>query len=95
MKKYPVRPGTAVMLPKRKEEPAPKKTRRHVRPLLSPEDQIRKLKKQRRWLTVLAVILILALVTVAALHLGLRDKTELQPGQNYSAKETVASESLN
>ena len=90
MGKYPVRPETAVILPRRREEASPKKAKRHGKAPLSPEEQVRKLKKQRFWISFLSLLLTVVLITSLVLtYLDLK-KTELRPGQNYSAVETTA-----
>ena len=90
MEKYPVRPGTAVMLPRRMEEPAVKKIRRHVHTAPSMEEQLHHLKHQRFWLSVISIVLAAALVSVAAFTaVQWREKIH-RPGQNYSAMETTA-----
>ena len=88
MKKYPVRPGTAVTLPHRKEAVQVKKTKRHAAP--SPQDQIRKLKKQKRrlWLVIVLLILLMA-ASIAAAAYAYRDQGP-KPGQNYVVAETTA-----
>ena len=88
MEKYPVRPGTAVMLPKHKDAPVPKKTKHHLPP--PPAEQIRRLKKQRLILSV--VITMLIALMAAAFFVGSRymKAEHLRPGQNYSAVETTA-----
>ena len=88
MKQYPVRPGTAVMLPKRKESPAVKKTKRNMPP--TPADQIRKLKKQRNRLVWTAVVLAFLLIGTLILSSRLVPADHLRPGQNYSVAETTA-----
>ena len=89
MKKYPVRPGTAVILPKNKESAAQRKQRRHQAP--GPQDQIRKLKKQRCRLRIVVFclsFLLLALLTLASLYLF--HEKPAKPGQNYVVVETTA-----
>ena len=89
MGKYPVRPGTAVILPKRKKEIPIKKTRHHGHSPVSPEDQIRRLKHQRIWLVSLLLCCILLFAAAVVLVLNLEPVEELLPGQNYSAMETT------
>ncbi len=89
MEKYPVRPGTAVMLPKRVDNPAAKKQKRHSAP--APEEQIRKLRKQRRRLGFAVLCLTLALVACISAVIYLAFWEQYRPGQNYSAVvETTA-----
>ena len=88
MKKYPVRPGTAVMLPRRKASTPLKKARRNLPP--SPRDQIKKLKRQRNALWILIVLLMLILILlIGAIAYRYLDKTP-KPGQNYAVAETTA-----
>ena len=88
MKKYPVRPGTAVTLPRRKEAVQLKKTKRHGPP--TPQEQIKKLKKQKKHLRVIVFLLSLViLASAAALFYAYRDQGP-KPGQNYVVAETSA-----
>ena len=90
MKKYPVRPGTAVLLPRHKETAAVRKARRHTP--AAPKEQIRKLRKQRRVLVILVLILLLALAAsiTAGLFYVRREDQSVKPGQNYVVVETTA-----
>ena len=88
MEKYPVKPGTAVLLPKRSPAPAGKKPRWH--PVPTPEEQAARLKVQNRRL--IAVVVILAvLLAVGGYFTGryLIERRPMRPGQNYSTAETV------
>lgn len=83
MEKYPVRPGTVVQLPIRKNSAAPKKNqpKRRAIPL---EEQVKALKKQVRGLIValiIALILAACLAVPAAQHL-MEDHFAI--GQNYN-----------
>ena len=90
MKKYPVRPGTAVLLPKRPKAAVVKKQRHHVHAPAQPEDMIRKLKRQRTWLIVLLTVVLIGIVSTVLLYFGYDKAEKLLPGQNYSAMETTA-----
>ena len=83
MQKYPVKPGTVVQLPKRREGSA---SRRSVkRRSVSLEDQVKSLKKRIRLLTAL---LILSFVIIASLVYPAWEylvKDHFLPGQNYSS----------
>lgn len=82
MEKYPVKPGTAVMLPIRKETPAARKQSR--RKVLPPEEQVKVLKRRVRGLTItliLTLLLAAALAIPAYQHLM---EDHFLPGQNYS-----------
>ena len=82
MEKYPVKPGTLVFLPRRRDNTPPKKaSKRRVLPL---EDQVKVLKKRVRILAVsLAVCLALIL---AMLYPSIQYLMEdhLKIGQNYT-----------
>lgn len=92
MEKYPVKPGTVVQLPKRRDSsPSRRNTKRRS---VSPEDQVKSLRKKVRLLTVL---LILCLVIIASLVYPAWEylvKDHFLPGQNYSSfvtsKESTA-----
>ena len=85
MKKYPVKPGIAIQLPGKKDAPIPKKIHVKRKQPPTPEEQILKLKKRLRRMTVLW--LITALLLAAAIYPTveyLTGRTILLPGQNYS-----------
>ena len=82
MEKYPVRPGTVVQLPIRKTTAAVKKQPK--KRMVSPEEQVKQLKKICR---ILAVLLVL--VTAAAIALAIPAAEHLMEdhfkiGQNYT-----------
>ena len=83
MEKYPVRPGTLVQLPRRKETPAAKKTsRRRMVPL---EDQVKTL---RKWIRILAVLLVLCIILIVAMvypSMSYLMEDHFAIGQNYSS----------
>lgn len=88
MEKYPVKPGVVVQLPRRQTyQPKPAPRRRG----LTPEEQVKKLKRQVKqlWISLAA-----ALVAAAALGWVLvgdileKDEVKWLPGQNYSAETT-------
>lgn len=83
MQKYPVRPGTVVQLPSRKEEAAPKKVSR--KKVISPEEQLESLKKQVRtlWLSLILVSLLAAALSVPAYQHWKEGQKKI--GQNYTA----------
>lgn len=87
MEKYPVRPGTVIQLPRRREESAVKKpyARRKTPPTL--EEQVKHLRKVCR---VLFGLLLIALVLIVVLAFpGVKElaggKSQFLPGQNYSS----------
>ena len=85
MEKYPVKPGTVVHLPIRKEAPPVRKTVTHRRRTVNPEEQLAKLKK-RVWILGISLFLSVALVIALAhpaANYFLR-KYHLRPGQNYT-----------
>ncbi len=85
MEKYPVKPGTAVQLPRRQEENSMKKlARRRTAP--SSEEQIRSLRNTIRLL--LALLLVSFALIGVLLYPTVRQRLvgqELRPGQNYSS----------
>ena len=83
MKRYPVRPGTVVRIPR---QPQPKRTPER-RPAITPERKIEILTRRTRilgWLLTLAAALVICL---GALTLTLLHEDEAGPaiGQNYSS----------
>ena len=90
MDKYPVKPGTVVLLP-RVSQNQPKPHRRH--PVISPEEQILTLKKRVRGLVLALILAVAATVGLAYVTVSdyLEDKdVQLLPGQNYSSSTTPA-----
>lgn len=91
MRKYPVKPGTVVTIPTRHNDAPARKTPR--KRTISPEEQVKKLRKRCRILG-----FFLALFIAAACVLGwftvdlLMKDDEFLPGQNYSALETTVPE---
>ena len=86
MEKYPVRPGTVVQLPRRREVPAIKKApKRHIP---TAEEQIRFFRKCTIILTVLLLLCIaaIALMFKPTMHY-VRDE-HFEIGQNYSSVVT-------
>lgn len=85
MEKYPVKPGTAVQLPKEKDGHTPKRSQPRRRSPMRAEERIRALKRHIWALTVLWLItlalLVAALYPTVEYFLG---KTYHLPGQNYS-----------
>ena len=83
MEKYPVKPGTPVHIPVRREDPPARRAPR--RRMLPPEEQIRKLRRRNRVLFVISVLLLTATVllgSVAVQHF--LEEKKISPGQNYS-----------
>ena len=83
MEKYPVDPGTVVLLPRRKESSIQKKQiKRHVP---SPEEQIATLRTRVTFLILLLALCIAAIVLMfePAMHY-IRDE-HFEIGQNYSS----------
>lgn len=83
MERYPVKPGTPVLLPRR-QNTAKRPARR--RPNISPEEQLKALRKSNRRLLAilfLAVVIIAALLFPAVEHLTQEVSTVIT-GQNYS-----------
>lgn len=86
MEKYPVRPGTAVVLPNHPERTVPKRPAKRV---LTVEEQLRKAKRQNRLLAALLAIYMVAAAVFGFLYLSQNDEfsDKYLPGQNYSAAE--------
>lgn len=82
MQRYPVRPGTPVVLPAQ-ERVVPKKAPK--RRTISPEDQIKGMKKRIRTLTVLWIATLLALAVLAVVCWRVLPRPQFRPGQNYTA----------
>lgn len=91
MEKYPVKPGTALLLPIRRDSPASRKSVKRRAP--SAEDQIRALKKRIRLLVfflLISLTLVVCLAFPAVEHLM---ESQIRPGQNYSSIVTTTAPS--
>jgi predicted nucleic acid-binding Zn ribbon protein len=85
MEKHPVKPGTAVQLPSRKDSPVVKKPAVKRRQMPSPEERIKKLKKRIKRLALLWLITLLLLAATAYPTVRfVQDYFSLRPGQNYT-----------
>lgn len=87
MAKYPVRPGTVVLLPKREEAFTMKKTQPKRRTAPTPEEQIRSL-KGKLWTVTVLLLVSLSLMAVLIYPMArelLNTRQHLRPGQNYSS----------
>ena len=85
MEKYPVKPGIAIQLPKQREAPMFKKTapRRRV---LTPEEQIKRLRRCVRILTALLAACLIAMgLLLYPMVSQLWEDSKPKPGQNYSS----------
>lgn len=89
MEKYPVNPNATVQLPLRKDLPSTRKMQARRR-TVSPEEQVRTLKR-RLWLLTGILVVTLALV-LAMIHPTVNyfiRHYNLRPGQNYNTITTV------
>ena len=87
MEKYPVKPGTVVHIPHRPPHSPVKKAVPHRHPSVSPEEQVKKLKKRVAALSFALILTISALAAIAWQgwkHFMGHDSGFL-PGQNYSS----------
>ena len=92
MDQYPVKPGTAVHLPKRKELPTGKKAAPRKR-APSPEEQIETLKRSLRKVRIFATILLVALSLVSVLLVREFANSEAPAiGQNYTIDTNMAAD---
>ena len=89
MAKYPVRPGTVVQLPRRTETAVKKQPSRR-RTVLPAEEQVQTLRRTVRRLTVLAVLLLAAVIGLSWLAVDLyrESQQKVLPGQNYYSATT-------
>ena len=89
MEKYPVRPGTVVQLPRRREVSVIKKPpKRHVPSI---EEQLKYLRKCIMILTVLLVVCIAAIVLMFKPTMHYVRDEHFEIGQNYSSVISSAS----
>lgn len=86
MEKYPVKPGTVVYLPKRREAAPPKKVSK--RRVLPPEEQIKLLRTRVKWLSIAlaAAVVLILVMAYPSIQYMMEDHFEL--GQNYSVATT-------
>ena len=94
MKKYPVKPGIAIQFPKREDAPAViKKTLLRRKSPLSPEDQIRVLRRRMRSLMIVWLVTLLLLgATIYPTVEFIRNLDIRLPGQNYSTYQVESTE---
>lgn len=88
MEKYPIRPGTVVLLPRKREPAVIRKTPKRHGP--TAEEQIKGLRKQVFILTVLLILCMTAIVLMfkPTMHYVLDEHVPV--GQNYSSVATNA-----
>jgi hypothetical protein len=89
MEQYPVKPGTAIILPQREVEPSEKKIPR--RRELSLKEQLEGHKRTIRWLLITICALLFALLFVSGMLLRvLQEKDPSQEiGKNYTTTTTT------
>lgn len=82
MDKYPVRPGTVVQLPKRKETTVTRKVpKRRTVPL---EEQVKALRRRVRILTVLLAVALALVIAMVYPSVSYWTEDHFAPGQNYN-----------
>ena len=90
MAKCPVKPGTPISLPKPREQAPQRKPSRMKLPL-SPEEQVKRLRRRCRWLSAVVALLLAGCLTLGLFFLRYaRQARKPQRGQNYSTMETTA-----
>lgn len=89
MKKYPISPNATVQLPLRREAPPVRKNQSRRR-TVSPEEQVKTLKKRLWFLTGILVVTLALLISMIypTVNYFLRNY-HLRPGQNYNTITTV------
>ena len=89
MEKYPVKPDTAIQLPRRSIQAGPKKQTSRKRQL-SPEEQVVQLRKLCRRLLLCVIVLILLLAGAAAIIFlqANEEPVQLPIGRNYTIDTT-------
>ena len=91
MERYPVRPGTVVLLPRRRDQAAPRKLHVHRKPATPPEEQVKLLRRMILGLTAVIMVLALLLGILAYPAVSyLIESESFLPGQNYSTMEDSA-----
>ena len=82
MQRYPVEPGTVVLLPRRKDASSKKAVKRHTP---APEEQIVTLRRQNVSLLFLLVACIIAIVLMFEPTMHYVQEEHYEIGQNYSS----------
>ena len=89
MAEYPVKPGTPIHIPKRKEYEENKQSRRKKE--ISPEEYVERLRVQLRWLSVVAVALLAAVVLLGLLlfrdYLLPQEEQDAPVSRNYTVTQ--------
>ena len=93
MESYPVKPGTVVQLPPRRETISQRKQPR--RKIISLEDQIKTLKHRVRTLSICLTVCFLLLVLAVSILIHRSMDDHFAIGQNYSSVTTPAADSSN
>ena len=90
MEKYPVKPNITVQIPVRPATPSVKKKQRKQKHT-NPEEQIRHLRAQVRWISLALVAALLAFAMTAFLLLRLLDQRDngYGIGQNYGTMSST------
>ena len=87
MEKYPVKPGTVVQLPRHRSEPAVYKKVIPRKKVLTPEEQVKKLKRRIRRMAVGILILLAVIATLLyPMVAEIIEGSKPRPGQNYSSQ---------
>lgn len=89
MEKYPIKPGTVVQLPQRRETPVLRRTRRRIP---SSEELIRQLQRTVRILAALLLVSWVLIVVLLVPTLEHLQEDHYLPGQNYSSIDSNALE---
>ena len=82
MQKYPVQPGTVVLLPRRKDSSSKKAAKRHTPP---PDELIANLRRQKLTLLVLLIACVIAIVLMFKPTMHYVRDEHYEIGQNYSS----------
>ncbi len=82
MEKYPVKPGTAVLLPSQSGNAAPRRAPKRRAP--TAEEQLKTLKRRTRLLTALLAVALAAVIGLGVV-LQQQSASRLRRGQNYTS----------
>ena len=92
MEKYPVKPGTAVRLPQRTVNPAPRKNAARKK-APTPEETIRKLRGKLRFFVIAWLVTLLVAAALAwPAYQYLVEEEHFSTGQNYSVFQEMVSD---
>ena len=90
MEQYPVKPGVVVLLPNHQGSTPAKTAPRRKHPVISPEEQMLRMKQRIKRLTIALILAVAAAAAAGWLTVSQyleNQEVKLLPGQNYSSEQ--------